>query len=252
MPAQPVASSTEVHVWRFPLDLPLAHVKRLAEALSEDERARAGRFLFESDQRRFTVGRGTLRAILGRYLGIPSGDLAFAYSSHGKPAVRHDTGGSDLRFNLSHAGGLALVAVALAREVGIDIERVREEFATEEIAAHVFSPPELATIRALPAAARCAAFFNCWTRKEAYVKALGDGLSLPLHRFDVSLAPNEPAELSAAAENSYEASRWSLRELQPGPGYVASLAVEGHGLETRCWSSEVPSVVPTAFRKARN
>jgi len=234
-PARPVATGAEVHVWRFSLDLPLAHVERLAEALSEDEHARAGRFLFESDQRRFAVARGTLRAILGRYLGVPSGDLTFAYSSHGKPALPRGAAGSDLRFNVSHAGGLALVAVALGREVGIDIERVREDFATEEIAARVFSPAELATMRVLPAAARCAAFFNCWTRKEAYVKARGEGLSLPLRRFDVSVAPNEPAALFATEENSSEASRWSLRELQPGPGYVASLAVEGHGWGTRCW-----------------
>jgi 4'-phosphopantetheinyl transferase len=235
-PARLVATGVEVHVWRFSLDLPLADVERLAKALSEDERARAGRFVFDSDRRCFAVARGTLRDILGRYLGIPSGDLVFAYSSHGKPVLARGAGGSDLRFNVSHADGLALVAVALAREVGIDIERVREDFATDEMAARVFSLAELATIRMLPAAARCAAFFNCWTRKEAYVKARGEGLSLPLQRFDVSVAPNEPAELLASAENSCEVYRWSLQDLQPEPGYVAALAVEGHGWRLRCWT----------------
>jgi 4'-phosphopantetheinyl transferase len=234
-PAHPVAAGAEVHVWRVSLDLPPARAERLTRALSDDERTRAGRFVFERDRHRFAVARGTLRAILGRYLGVPPGNLAFAYSSHGKPALPNGAGVRDLRFNVSHAGGLALVAVALGREVGVDIERVREDFATEEIAGRVFSPAELAAIRVLPAAARCAAFFNCWTRKEAYVKARGEGLSLPLHRFDVSVAPGEPAALLATAENSCEASRWSLRELQPGPGYVASLAVEGHSWRPRCW-----------------
>ncbi len=234
-PARPVAAGAEVHVWRVALELPRARVEQLAQALSEEERARARRFVFEDARRRFTAARGALRAILGRYLGVAPGDLAFACNAHGKPALAGGAGEGGLRFNISHADGLALVAVALGREVGIDIERVREDFATEEIATRFFSPAEFAALQALPAGARCAAFFNCWTRKEAYVKARGAGLSLPLDRFDVSLAPGEPAALLVTADEPAEASRWSLRELAPGAGYAACLAAAGHGWQPRLW-----------------
>ncbi len=234
-PSRPRVTEAEVHVWRVSLDLPSARVERLAQAMSEDERARAGRFFFERDRRRFVVGRGTLRAILGRYLGLPPGDLAFSYSPHGKPVLSPGADGPPLCFNLSHAAGLALVAVARGREVGVDLERVREDFATGEIARRFFSPAEVAALEALPPEGQCAAFFNCWTRKEAYIKARGEGLSLPLHRFQVSVAAGQPAALLATADDPDETSRWSLSELLPGPGYVAALAAAGRGWRLRCW-----------------
>jgi 4'-phosphopantetheinyl transferase len=239
-PARPVATSAEVHVWRVSLDLPTALVERFEQALSDDERMRASRFFFARDRHHFVVARGTLRAILGGYLGLSPGDVAFAYASHGKPAVRGGPDRYDLRFNVSHAGGLALVAIALGREVGVDIEQIREDFATEEIAARFFSPAEVAAIRALPVEERCAAFFNCWTRKEAYVKARGEGLLLPLHRFEVSVAPGDPAALLATADDPREPSRWALRELTPGPGYAAALAVDGRGWRPLCWQWPEP------------
>lgn len=136
---------------------------------------------------------------------------------------------------MSHSHGLALCAVTRDREVGIDLEYIREDFASEETARHFFSPREIAMLCALPAAMRAEGFFNCWTRKEAYIKATGQGLSLPLRQFDVSLTPGEPASLLSTRENPQDASRWTLRELASGDGYVAATAVEGHGWALNCW-----------------
>ena len=234
-PARPVATEAEVHVWRVSLEQPSADVDQHSLALNQDERKRAGRFVFERDRRRFAVTRGVLRAILGRYLRVAPSAIDLVYNSHGKPALRDGSTDCDLRFNVSHASELALIAITLGREVGVDIERVRKKFASEQVAASFFSPAEVAALRALPAARRCVGFFNCWTRKEAYVKARGRGLSLPLHRFSVSLAPGEPAVLLATADDPAESVRWSLREVTPDPGYVAALAVKGHGWRMRCW-----------------
>ena len=140
-----------------------------------------------------------------------------------------------LRFNLSHSRGLALYAVALDREVGVDVEFVRDDFAVEEIATSFFSPGEVAALKALPACSRVEGFFNCWARKEAYVKARGEGLSIPLAHFEVSLAPGGRAALLSVLDNRREDLRWSLRGLTPGAGYAAAVAVEGRGLRLACW-----------------
>jgi 4'-phosphopantetheinyl transferase len=224
-----------VHVWRVALDLPLPDVERLTARLSADERARASRFVFDRDRGRFTVARAALRTILARYLDRPANALVFDYTSHGKPFLRSEADSPDIRFNVSHAAGVALIAVALAREVGVDVEDVREGFAAGAIAERFFSPAEVDALQALPAADRTAGFFNCWTRKEAYVKARGEGLSLPLSVFDVSLTPGEPAALLAVRGNPLERTRWSLQALSLEPGYAAALAVEGTGWRSCCW-----------------
>lgn len=228
-------SDRDVHVWKAPLDLATVHVQGLAEALSEDERARARRFVFERDRRRFTVGRGVLRALLGRYLGASPSTLKFRYSPHGKPAVAIGFGGDALRFTAAHSHETALYGVTLGREIGIDLEYIRPDLASDHVAERFFSRQEVAALRALSPASRLEAFFNCWTRKEAYIKARGEGLSLPLDRFEVSLAPGEPAALVSTPDDPPEASRWSLRELFPGPGYVGAVAVEGHDWRLQCW-----------------
>lgn len=225
----------EVHVWRAALDPPAACVRGLADTLAADERARADRFVSDRDRSRYIVARGVLRAVLGRCLGLPPGALAFRYSAFGKPALTGDAAATDLRFNVSHAGGLALYAVARGREIGVDLERIRPDFATDEIARRFFSPGEVAALRALGPEHRSRAFFDCWTRKEAYIKARGEGLSRPLDRFEVSLAPGAPAALLATGEDPDEAARWSLRALCPGPGYAAALAVEGQSWHLQCW-----------------
>ncbi|HSF34169.1 MAG TPA: 4'-phosphopantetheinyl transferase superfamily protein [Candidatus Tectomicrobia bacterium] len=228
-------SSAQVHVWRVGLEPDTACVEQLHRSLSADESQRAARFYFEPDRRRFIVARGALRDILGRYLGIPPSELGFCYSSYGKPALARTPGEGRLRFNVSHSHELALVAVTHAREVGVDLEYLRPDIACEEIAEHFFSARERASLRALPAEVKHQAFFNCWTRKEAYIKAHGEGLSLPLDQFDVSLAPGEPVALLATRHDHRDAQRWSLQALMPGPGYAAAVVVEGQGWHLTCW-----------------
>lgn len=214
----------EVHVWRASLEQDPEEVEALRASLSADERRRADRFHFERDRRHFTVGRGVLRDVLSRYLGGPPAALGFSLGEFGKPALSGDDGG--LRFNLSHSHGLALCAVTRGREVGVDVEHLRDDFAGVDIAERFFSPAEVAALLSLPAHQRTRAFFDCWTRKEAYIKALGEGLSHPLHLFTVSLKPGEPARL-VSTDDPREAARWSVVELSPREGYAAALAIEG-------------------------
>lgn len=225
----------EIHVWLAFLDQPDYRVRRLEQLLSKDERMRAESFCFERDRKSFIVGRGLLRTILGRYLRIEPSRLQFSFTSNGKPVLgKTFGGGSMLRFNLSHSQGLALYAVTCGREIGIDLEYIHPISDVEQIAAHFFSVRENTVLRALPAHRRLEAFFNCWTRKEAYLKAIGDGLTQPLVKFDVTLTPGEPARLLHVDGDPQEVSRWSLQELTPASGYAATLAVEGHDWHLVC------------------
>jgi len=227
-PAGPSLSPGEVHVWQADLDL----LPDFQGCLSPDELSRADRFLTGELRRRFVAGRGLLRDILARYLGVPSRDIRFGYGSAGKP--RLDGLGSP-RFNLSHCGGLALVALALDAEVGVDVERVRPLPELEHIAAHFFAPSESRALLALPPERREAGFFNCWTRKEAIVKCLGEGLSHPLDSFEVSLAPGEPPRILHAANPDLR--WWWLASIEPAPGYAAAIALQARqaSLSTFTW-----------------
>ena len=235
VPADTLSLDAEVHVWRAWLDVPTSQVESHLQSLSADERARAGRFCFQRDRTQFIVARGLLRNILGRYLGLEPDQLCFCYKLHGKPALTVAAGAPALRFNVSHSHCAALIAVTHDREIGVDIERIRVEAADIEIARRYFSSHEVAVLEALPAHSRTEAFFRCWTRKEAYIKARGGGLSIPLDQFDVSLAPGEPAMLRQTNADPQEVGRWSLRDLNPSPGYAAALAVEGHAWPLKCW-----------------
>lgn len=224
----------EVHVWRVMLDQPEQRAQRLFSMLGQEEKERAGRFHFQKDRDHFVVAHGLVRTILAIYLGLEPGDLRFRRASYGKPYLAEKTR-ADLRFNLSHSHGLALLAVSRQREIGVDVEWIRPDVAEKKIAERFFSPREVATLRSLPAKQQPEAFFNCWTRKEAYIKARGQGLSLPLDTFDVSLAPGEPAALLASRIDAGEISRWRLVELAPGAGFRAALVVEGQDCQLRCW-----------------
>lgn len=224
-----------VHVWCAPLDPPDEVVRRYRTLLAADEGARADRFRFEQHRRQFVVARGVLRTLLGRYLVVDPRRLEFRYGSHGKPELAGALAESGIRFNVSHSGELALYAVSRGRELGVDVEHVHAMDDALDIAERFFSAAENGVFRSLPVAAREEAFFNCWTRKEAYIKAVGEGLSFPLHAFDVSLAPGEPARLLGAVDRE-QAARWTLRELDPAPGYKAALVVEGDGWEAECWA----------------
>ena len=227
-----------VHVWCASLSRPEECYQRYRDSLSADERQRAERFHFERDRRHFVVGRGILRALLARYLGDEPNSLCFDYGPYGKPAL----GGAhknQLRFNLSHSHGLGLYAVAHGREMGIDLEYVRPIAEMEQLAERFFSTQENAILRVVAAEQRALAFFNCWTRKEAFIKACGEGLSMPLNRFTVSLTPGEPARLLSSDDGFQDGSRWCLRELALPAGYVGALVVEGTHceLELRQWEN---------------
>ena len=212
----------EVHVWSVDLDrLPEAV---LGQPLSANERERGRRFRFERDRRRFVTARGLLRRLLGRYLGLEPSRLRFGYGPRGKPFL---AGEDELRFNVSHSGGLALLAFAWDRELGVDVEEEREVEEAEAIARRYFSSWEERELRLLTEVERQAAFFRCWTRKEAFIKATGDGLSRPLDAFDVTLAPGEPARLLRVEGEPEAAGRFWLEDVSPAPGFAGALAVEG-------------------------
>ncbi|MCG8349772.1 MAG: 4'-phosphopantetheinyl transferase superfamily protein [Chloroflexales bacterium] len=233
-PNQIMLTDGEVHLWRVELDLPPAQLARLAQSLAADEQERAGRFHFAKDRNHYIAARGALRLILSRCLGIPAAILRFTYSSYGKPSLSEELGGSQVCFNLSHSHGIALYALAKGQSIGVDIEHIRPDLASDQIAERFFAPGEVAALHSLPVALRAQAFFNCWTRKEAYIKARGEGLSLPLDQFTVSLLPGEPAALLTASDPS-EVNRWSLHALTPASGYVAALAVAGGIGQVRYW-----------------
>jgi 4'-phosphopantetheinyl transferase len=226
-PLNPTVVDDEVHVWRIALNRPVGDVQALQNLLALEEKSRADRFRFEKDRRRFVVVRGLLRVILARYLDLKPNQLRFVYSDYGKPALAPAPPTRGLSFNLSHAHEFALVAVTRDRQLGIDLERIRAIPDVEQIAKRIFSPREKEMFRALPGTSKLEVFFRYWTCKEAYIKARGEGLSLPLDQFQVVPIPGEAVPLLSVKGDPQEASRWSLRELVPGPGYVAALAVEG-------------------------
>lgn len=232
-PNQPVLDATDVHVWLVSLGQPAQIVEGLGRLLAADEQARANRFHFETDRRHFIVARGYLRTILGRYLQIAPAQVEFTYADHGKPQLASPL--NELKFNLAHSGGLALYAFTRIGEVGVDIEHIRPEFTGGDIAERFFSVMEVDCLNRLPQVVRHQAFFNCWTRKEAFIKAKGMGLSLPLDQFDVTLAPDAPAALLRTGWDEDEAARWSLTAIDIEPGYAAAVAIESHGWQMTCF-----------------
>lgn len=223
----------EVHVWRIGLSQPGGVIQRYRKLLAADEIERADRFYFDRDRNRFTVARGVLRQLLGTYLNLDPREIGFVYGPQGKPDLAEPQNSSGIRFNLSHSGEIALLAVSLYRDLGVDVEQVRADFATGEIATRFFSPEECLKLEAVPVHQSADTFFNCWTRKEAYIKARGGGLSIPLDSFEVTLAPDEEAALLQVKTGDDNFSRWHFHALHPGPGYKAALAVEGRDYEIR-------------------
>ena len=231
----------DVHVWSLRLDLAEELRGRLEALLSADEAARARRFMFAASRAHFVCAHGLLRLILAGYVGVPPHELAIERAPCGKPRL---AGGAGPRFNLSHGGGVGLVAGCAVREVGVDVERVREVGGL--VAERCFSPAERASLAAVAAPLRVEAFYAGWTRKEAFLKALGDGLSRRLDSFDVTLAPGEPARLLRVEGAPEAPARWALRALRPEPGYVGAVAVEGEGrpvaLHRRSWETLAASL----------
>jgi 4'-phosphopantetheinyl transferase len=227
-----------LHLWAARLDPPAPRVAELRRLLDPDERARADRFRFDVHRRRFIVGRGFQRLLLGSYLGADPASLVYAYGPKGKPALAGRHEGAGLWFNLSNSEELALLGLDREREIGVDVEHLRPLSDLEALAERFFSAGESRTLLALPPAERIRGFFNCWTRKEAYLKAVGDGLSAPLNRFDVTLSPGEPARMLALEGSSERAAAWSLYHLEPVEGYLGAVAIEGEGWKLAGWTWE--------------
>jgi 4'-phosphopantetheinyl transferase len=233
----PMLGKKDVHVWKVQLDYELPRIPTIWPLLSGEEQARANRFHFSIDRDRFVACRGLLRVLIGNYLTRPPAAIRFTTNQYGKPFLADGADKEDLQFNVSHSRQMALFALCRGREIGVDLERIEAKLADEQIAEHFFSPSEVNALRALPADRQTEAFFLCWTRKEAFVKARGEGLSLPLDEFTVSLVPGEPARLLCVKGNPDELQRWSMRNLNPGPGYAAAVVVEGSDCNLKCWAS---------------
>lgn len=214
-----------IRIWRVFLDRGPVNNLKLQELLSPDELDRARRFHFERDQRRFTLAKRALRMILGGYLKSDPKTIVFHYGPQGKPRLANETSG--IQFNVSHSEELAVIAVARERELGVDVEHLRSSEWAEENPEGFFSAREVAMFRSLPRDQAQAAFFTCWTRKEAYIKARGCGLSIPLEDFDVSLEPEKPAALLHVKNDPDEPNRWGMAELRPAPGYIGAIVAMG-------------------------
>jgi 4'-phosphopantetheinyl transferase len=226
-------NAQEVHVWRIAMVQPEEVRLHYRKYFSPDEIERADRFHFDKDRNRFTIARGALREILGGYLKLPMNQVAFVYGAQGKPSLAGPHKSSGICFNLSHSGDVALLAVTRNRELGVDVEQIRSDFTSDDIAARFFAPEECAKLETLLPHERADAFFNCWTRKEAYIKARGLGLSIPLDSFEVAFAPHEEAALLQVKTGDDNFSRWRFHALHPGAGYKGALAVEGRDYEVR-------------------
>jgi 4'-phosphopantetheinyl transferase len=237
-------SNDEVHIICASLDQSPARMEHLAGMLSADERARAARFHFDKDKKRFAAGRGMLREILGWLLRAEPAGLVFSYGPRGKPRLAGPTAGHLVHFNLAHADSLVVYAVSRDHEIGVDIERVRPLPDVELLAAQIFSKEENEQWQALPVEMKTEAFFTCWTSKEACLKANGEGISGALHEVEVSLTPGEPAQLVRIAGDPHAAAQWCLHSLSPAWDYTSVVALNRPASRISCWKWEfAPSLM---------
>ena len=223
--SSPLPDPGTIDVWTVRLTASDNDLDHFSAILSPDERARQARMLAGPVRERFTVARGTLRELAARYLGLKPAAVEFTYGPRGKPAFAAP--GEDLRFNLAHSDDLAVYAFATGPEIGVDVERLRDIPDLERIARRFFARDERAALDALPPADRVRSFYLAWTRKEAYVKAVGDGLHIPLDSFSVSIGSEEPARVLVFDRNSKSAGDWKLHHLEPEPGFVGAIAYQG-------------------------
>jgi 4'-phosphopantetheinyl transferase len=226
--------SEEVHVWRTSLDLTIETRAALFDSLSEEEKNRADRMHFEIDRNRFIVSHGVLRCLLGAYLELDSKKFRFGNTPNEKPFIVTEYGRTGLTFNMSHSGVFGLYAMGQNREVGIDIEQIRHDVQLEQIANRFFSKGEIRSLRSFPEAKRLERFFQYWTRKEAFVKSTGDGVSYPLEECDVSSFKS--GELSPIFLEGVSPDELKMhgRDLKPSTGYVAAIVAEGKRWRVSC------------------
>jgi len=235
-------TTRDVHVWRVPLDLDADRVRDYANVLSHEEQARADRYRIESKRTEFIVTRGLLRRAIACMLQTDDTEtyargLTFLFGAHGKPSIAQPASAATIRCNVSHTRGLALVAVTRGLDVGIDVEHVGRVKDYLALGRRYFSETEYAELAGLPDGQQQRAFFRCWTRKEAYLKAIGSGITLGLDQFDVSLAPNEPAQLRQTRHDPDEVKRWSMMDVPLGDReYVGAMVVAGDvDVTSVCW-----------------
>lgn len=221
LPGSPELAEGTVHLWLASLKQPTAYLQSLQRLLSPDEVQKAERFYFEKDKNAYIAGRGMLRKILAAFLNTAPEQITFRYNPYGKPMLANP---ANIDFNLSHSHELAFYAVSRGSVIGVDIEHIRPVNEFWEVARSYFSKNEIAMLETVAEARQLEAFYNCWTRKEAYIKAKGEGLSMPLHQFDVTLIPGEPARLLQTRGDEGEARRWHLESFTPQAGYVAAVA----------------------------
>ncbi|HZQ06506.1 MAG TPA: 4'-phosphopantetheinyl transferase superfamily protein [Anaerolineae bacterium] len=213
----------EIHLWRVPLNVDAAQQDTMHTQFSPDETERAARFHFERDRTRFIVAHAALRQILARYTRKNPNALSFRVGAYGKPTLAFET---DIQFNLSHSGNLALIALTRGRAIGVDVESIRDNFDPLALATRFFSPPEIEDLRACDPATRTAQFFTLWTRKEAFIKAVGHGLSLSLSSFDISEVRGDRVRV-LESRGDYEKTDWWVKTVLREQEYVGALAVEG-------------------------
>lgn len=225
----------EVHILVGDLDKII--LRGYEEKLPLSEKIRASKYHYQIHRNRYATRHALLRLIIGRYHGIRFYEEEFCLGEHGKPYLSNTNGRDNIYFNISNSESMGIYAFSRNSEIGVDIEYIRNISEMEQIAERFFSVKEDEFFRSLPRSQKREAFFNCWTRKEALIKALGDGLSRPLDKFDVSLVRGEPARLLRIGEDSKIASRWLIQDLKPAPGFAAALAAEG---PLRCCYCRVP------------
>ena len=222
-------SDSAVDVWLISLAQPSAADGSFADVLSSTERERAARFKFDKHRRPFVVAHAALRSILSQYLNTAPVDLPFVSGINGKPSLAPELSGSGLQFNLSHSHEMALLGVTRGREIGVDIEWIKEDYGFDEVAERFFTAKEVAELRALSIHLQRQAFFKCWTSKEAFLKAKGTGLSGKLDEVKITLSDEQRVRIDASVPG------WTLSELNPGGSYEAALVIEGGSLPANCY-----------------
>lgn len=235
-PPSPTLTWSDIHLWCASLDQSTERREQLGQTLSADEQAKADRFRFERDRHHFIVARGILRALLGQYLDLDPASIQFCYGAHGKPQLASLHHASPLRFNLSHSHELALYAFTLNSRIGVDLEYIRPMSDMTQIVTSFFAETEKKVFHALPLDQRPLAFFNGWTRKEACLKAIGEGLSYPLHKIEVAIAPGQPANTLKLADNSLDSTQWWLQPIDIAPEYTAAVVVETQKSLIQSWA----------------
>lgn len=237
----PCPRPDEVHVWTVFLPKMGPELARLQNLLSAEEQSKATGFLREEDYKRYVVAHGILRELLGRYLSVIPQKIEFVANAFGKPALSLGNGFQPLFFNLAHSGDIVLFGVTHGRNVGVDVEMIREDLNFMELAEGQFSPMEFTALQATPEPRRAAAFFRCWTRKEAYLKARGEGLGFPLKQFSVAFGENEIPAVLWVSDDDKASKRWSVFDVLPSPSHAAAVVVEGRGLHlvSQSWHSGV-------------